>query len=82
MRCGVPLDPISNLYHNGASMSPNKLEYLLGHNPLRLSQVELAQREAEDVARHTGRTIIDRHGNEVPSKIFVRRYTDLILDRL
>lgn len=63
-------------------MTSNEFAYVLSHNPRRLSQAERATEEAEDVARHTGRTIINRNGNEVPSKVFVREYSELILGRL
>ncbi len=63
-------------------MSPNEFAYRLSLNPRMLSQDERAKEEAEDVARFTGRTIIDRYGNEVPCKLFVHEYSELIIDRV
>ena len=56
----------------------NRLCEAMRRNPERLSQAERDQREAEQVALQTKHSIIDRGGNEQPSKHFVSAYTKML----
>ncbi|MNR48049.1 hypothetical protein D3C85_1672360 [compost metagenome] len=55
------------------------IDEVLERNPERLSQAERAEREAEEVARSTGRYYTRGDGSVVLSKSFVKDYTELCL---
>lgn len=57
----------------------SNIREVLRRNPERLSMVERAEREAEQVAESTGRYITRGDGSHSYSKTFIKDYTELYL---
>lgn len=57
----------------------SNIHEVLRRNPERLSQVERAEREAQQVAEQTGRYITRGDGSRSYSKTFIEEYTELCL---